>query len=174
MAPDPGNQDLVLVASDTVIALINVSTKAIVEQKALAGGETISFFSKAGRPHIFTAQSGVISLYYAKAAGAIGVESLAQSSLVGIKQSFMDGDGVSITMLYSQGYRAQSVIKMRLSDALVMAEKTVDTSGDTSINGSLVFVNYKDTLGAMEIHSLDTAEVKRLEGYNFDYLRTHN
>jgi hypothetical protein len=174
VAPDSRNADLLLVSSSTKIAIVNSATKVVVDQKALESSSVIKFSSKAGLGHIFTEKNGVVSVYFINAQGAIGVESLAQASLAGLKQSYLDGDASALTMLFQVGYRERSVIKMRLSDALVEVEKSIDTTGETSINGKTVFVNYEDPLGALELHSLTSDDVKRLEGYNFDYLRTHN
>jgi hypothetical protein len=174
VAPDNRNPDLLLVSSSTKIAIINSATKVVVDQKTLDSSSSIRFSSKAGLGHVFTEKAGVVSLYFINSQGAIGVESLAQASLTGLKQSFLSADAASITLLFEVGYRERSVLKMRLSDALVEVEKSIDTTGETSINGSTVFVNFKDPLGALELHSLTSDDVKRLEGYNFDYLRAHN
>lgn len=173
IAPDSLNGDLVLAASTTNIAIVNVSTKAVVEQKALDSSTIVKSVSKAGRPHLYTVKGGLVTLYYITSQGALGIESLSQASIEGLRQSYMDANASSITMLFAKGYRSNSVLKLRLSDALVIVEKDINTEGDTSINGKSVFVNFKDPLGAIELYSLETDDFKRLDGYNFDYLRTH-
>jgi hypothetical protein len=174
IAPDHRNQDLVLCTSSTVIAIVNVATKTVLEQKTIESSAIIQFQSKAGRPHVFTLSAGGVSLYFINANGALEVESLAQTSLAGLKQSYLDADGAHVTMLFQNGYQERSVIRMRLSDALVMVVKSIDTNGDTSIGANKMFVNYHDPLGALELHSLETDVVQKLEGYNFDYLRVRN
>lgn len=174
ISPDGGNGDLVLVASPTKIAIINLATRAIVEERTLDAGATIQAVSKAGRPHVYTIKNDLVSLYFLNAKGAIEVANLAQTSLADLKQSYMDSGATSLTMLFSSGKKSHSVIKLRLSDALVMVEKTIGTDGETSVNASSVFVNFNDPLGALELHNLENSDVKRLEGYNFDYIRGRN
>ena len=178
IGPDIQNQDLVLVASSTVIAVVNVATKTVVEQKNIASTSTVKFKSKTGRPHIFTESGGVVSLYFINATGGLQVESLSQTSLIGLNQSYFDRDGAHITMLFQNKSRNaifnRTVLRLRLSDALVLVEKSIETQGNTSISATKIFVNHQDPLGALELRTIDGDDVKRLEGFNFDYLRTHD
>jgi hypothetical protein len=176
IAPLANQEDLVMVASATKIAVLNVATKTVLESKDLNTDAQYIKKSKAGRPHIYTRRTTGVELYLPNLAGTIEVETirvdrLSNLSMDDLEQSYLDIDAGTITTLFSPARQSKSILRLRLSDGLVSVEKSLEVEGDASLNAAKLFVNYDDPLGACELHHLDSSEVKSLKGYNFDYFR---
>jgi hypothetical protein len=175
VAPDHGVDNMVLVASNTGIASINIATQAISDQITFpTNALTALSYSKSGKPHIIGQSSGNISLYYLGSDGKLVTKSLSRVTLQAIEQTYLTSDASILNMVIQSTNNDHRLIRMRLSDALVTLEKTINTTGDLSIGTRQVFVNYRSELGAVALHELDSDTTKRQEGFNFQYLSSHN
>jgi hypothetical protein len=201
IAPDPSNTDLVLAASDNTLGIINVSTKTLVDSKALTGipatkSNSLSYkdhmlaksnlsedyydkrrtigFSKAGKPHVLARSSLITTplLYYAGADGKIKTHSLQNAPIGYYRQSFITPDSLELVVMLQSDYRKSRVLGVRLTDNLAIIDQAVDSNGSANFNNKILFLDYETGLGRLDLIDLKAGTSKTVQGYNFDYLRT--
>ena len=178
IAPDNSQTDLLLVSSPTAVAIINLATKTAVDSKTING--SIIGRSKAGKPHVLAGNKSEVKLYYIGAGGKIAEKSLTNPDpLTNYRQSYLSSDGSTFTSLTYKSKSqnaytepAHRVLRIRLADNLVAAEQTISSYGTVAISPTKMFLDQESGLGALELHDLDSEDVKKLQGYNFDYLRS--
>jgi hypothetical protein len=129
--------------------------------------------SKAGRPHAIVRASAATEpqLLYVGSDGKIKSHPLQKAAVGYYLQSYLSNDAKELIVMLQINNREIQVLGLRISDNLVIREKTVPRVGSAQINNKFLFVDHETGLGRLDLHSLADDTIKTIEGYNFDFLR---
>lgn len=179
VAPDASSADLSLVSSSTAVGVVNVATQAVTESQTI--NPYSRAVSKAGKPHVITKASidSDYTMYYINASGAMTTYTLKDTGSGAYSKSYLSSDATKFSVLLEVGtdkYRDTTQVRalaVRMSDGLVLHDRTVTVKGAVSMDSQYLFVNQDAALGRLQLFDMETDDVKTIEGYNFNYLRTH-
>jgi hypothetical protein len=179
VAPDTSSADLSLVSSSTDVGVVNVATQAVTESQSISVYSRA--VSKAGKPHVITKASidSDYTMYYLNASGALTTYTLKDTGSGTYSKSYLSSDASQLSVLlkvetdkYRNTYQLRA-LAVRLSDGLVLHDRTVTAKGAVSMDSQFLFVNQDAALGKLQLFDMETDDVKTIQGYNFNYLRTH-
>jgi hypothetical protein len=132
--------------------------------------------SKLVKPHVVVVNSktGLANIYYIGTDGKFETHEVsAPAPAAGMGEyttSYLDQTFTELSILYSR-LDSHRIIKSRLSDNLVVLDKTVAAKGDARLGPNSLFVNKKSQFGYLQAFDLKSEGLKELKGFNFDLLR---
>jgi len=177
LAPDSYKENLSLVVATDSIAVVDLQTKSVTDKLPLSENSLqVIGKSKLVKPHVVVVNSktGLANIYYIGTDGKFETHEVsAPAPAAGIGEyttSYLDQTFTELSILYSR-LDSHRIIKSRLSDNLVVLDKTVAAKGDARLGPKSLFVNKKSQFGYLQAFELKSEGVKELKGFNFDLLR---
>jgi len=153
----------VLATSTSKVYLINYGTGSVIDSAEV---NSVDMRSKRGEPHVVGGDISTKTLYYVKADGTLtqrptdNLSSQVEMSLF---------DSTAETIMVWDG--SSTVLKYRLSDNLVVGERTILGGLNVDLGSDFFIVSYDAGLGLLEKHLYDSESEQRLSGYNLEYLQ---
>lgn len=173
IAPEPKFPDYALVTADEKVAVIDIKQHKVVAVRELAKGVEITNKGKIESPHVLlsSASGTSVEMLTIGEGGVLNSKPLPSGSDDYLTTTIYRRSDQTLTALFIE-YGIASIRQLRLSDNLVTADNSFPAEGKTQISGTRAIMNAQTPLGHIEQHELGSDDVKVLDGFNFDYLRS--